>query len=184
MKIVVICWLHIIEIRPDMHRGSGLSSNLTLTSKPAFHPGNNQLGKIVMSLRSDLKQQVMKVAPTSNVLQSKVTTDPGASSAPSHSGIKDPQDSSVLTKPTSSPPKRIRPRQRASKVSFRTKSFKLSTSMLQDFLRKQTHQKKHSKFMKARKLNQYTDVIYSEADYTDIELNLTLTCQRSSGMTL
>ena len=26
----------IIEVRPDMHRGSGLS---TLTSKPAFHPG-------------------------------------------------------------------------------------------------------------------------------------------------
>ena len=159
----------IIEARPDMHWGSGLSYNLTLTSKPAFHPGNNQLGKILMSLRSDLKQQVMKVAPTSNVLQSKVTTDTSSSSAPSHNGSKDPQDSSVLAKPISSPPKRVRPRQRSSKVPLRTKSFKLSTPMLKDLLRKQAHQKKHSKFMKARKLNQDTDTTDSEADYTDIQ---------------
>ena len=122
-----------------------------------------------MSLRSDLKQQVMKVAPTSNVLQSKVTTDTGSSSAPSHNDSKDPQDSSVLTKPMSSPPKRVRPRQRAFNVPFRTKSFKLSTPMLKDFLRKQTHQKKQSKSMKARKLSQDTDTIDSEADYSDIE---------------
>ena len=47
---------------------------------------------------------------------------------------------------------------------------------MKDFLRKQTHQKKHSKFMKARNLSQDTDVIDSEADYSDIE------CESDSDM--
>ena len=47
----------------DMYWGSGLPYNLTINTKPQFWPGANNLGKILMSVRADLRESEQQTPP-------------------------------------------------------------------------------------------------------------------------
>ena len=58
--------MKLAEGREDMTWGSGLSFNLTITTKSAYWPGSNKLGSILESLRAKLRSSEVEVTASSS----------------------------------------------------------------------------------------------------------------------
>ena len=60
----------LIEARQDLWWGSGMTYNMTTTTKPINHPGKSWLGEILMKVRNQLRSQIIsKEQEVSKIVQ-------------------------------------------------------------------------------------------------------------------
>ena len=133
----------LIEARQDFWWGSGMTYNMTTTTKPIHHPGKSWLGEILMKIRNQLRSQIISKEQEGSKIVQQVTQSESTGCSSLEPDTPSRRSRTVTsqmrlrgrapenkTRSTSLPPSRTQSR----------KGVKIDTPLLKDFLKNQVKQ--------------------------------------------